>query len=147
MITNKGDIIMKYLLILCAMLMLSLSCSSVTEPQDKPPLTEIYTLPYYRHYAPNAQFLSDNPIDTSGVIKQVIFSVSNFNDTVEFNFLITVDYYDTLYYSPKLCTEAIEKGTFILDAEFDGLINVHIRRYETFKPIDFECEISYYVKD
>lgn len=144
---------MKTLMVILAMVV-GFNCSSITDPLEngEQVFSETYTLPYDRHYDGDAKFVSDNPIDTSGVIKQVIFSVSNFNDTVEFSFFISQNYdnrfsdSDTLYFSPKLSTEAIEKGTFTLDVEFDGLINVHINRYETYKPIDFTCEIKYTIR-
>ena len=120
-------------------------CSdTLTEPiVNEQILSAIYTLPYDQQIDHDAQFISENFINTSGEIKEVIFSVSNFNNDVFFDFFITSDYYDTLYFSPKLSTTAIEEEIFTLNKEFDGLVNVHIFRYETFKPIDFRCEIKY----
>ncbi len=149
---------MKYLLILFAMLITSLSCSSITEPQKTPMSTAIYTLPYDRHYDGDAQFISENPIDTItiGVIREIRFFAYNFGDsikqypdaepTVFFNFFLTVNQYDTLYFSPKLSTKNDTEFIVTLNTGFNGLINVHIFRYETFKPIDFRCEIFYFEK-
>ncbi len=158
MITNKGDIIMKHLFILFAILMLSLlCCSSVTEPQEKPMSTEIYTLPYNQHYDHDARFFSVNPVDTVGVLRKVKFYAYNFGDNIEqypdadptvfFNFFLTVNYYDTLYFSPYLSTEDNTEFIVTLNEKFDGPISVHMYRYETFKPIDFKCEVLYSVKN
>jgi hypothetical protein len=162
MITNKGDIIMKRLLVLFAMLITFLSCSSITEPIEKPLLSGVYTLPYYRHYDGDAQFVSDNPIDTTGVICEIRFFAYNFVDTtddgrlgtpVHYKFFISQNYQnrfinsDTLYFSPYLSTEDNTEFTVVLNKNFDGLLNIHINRYETFKPIDFRCEILYLVKN
>jgi len=128
--------------IICVVVMSFCGCESVTEPENDIK-SSLYFLPYYIHYDHDAQFTTEDKINTDGTIKYVVFSVKNFADTVFFNFFITVNNKDTLYLSPKLSTEAIEKETFYISKKFNGILNVHMFRYETFKPIDFECEIFY----
>ena len=150
---------MKTLMVILTMV-LFMSCSSITDPLEPQTMTGVYTLPYYRHYDPDTRFFSVNPIDTIGVLREVKFYAYNFGDsvkygadpTVYFSFFISQHYdnrfsdSDTLYFSPYLSTENDTEFTVILNKEFDGQINVHINRYETFKPIDFRCEIKYFIK-
>jgi hypothetical protein len=140
--------------LLVVILAMIIGCTSVTEPQEKPLLSEVYVLPYNRHYDADAQFFPTNYIDTTGVLHEIKFYAYNFGDTVKygadptvyFNFFITIDYYDTLYFSPYLSTENDTEFTTTLNEEFNGKVNVSIYRYETFKPIDFRCEIKYSIK-
>lgn len=130
------------------------SCESITDPISKEHSTAVYELPYNRHYDHDARFISDNPIDTSGMIHSIKFTAFNFGDsirqypnadpTVEFNYVITVDHSDTLYFSNKLNTDYNITFYREINKLFDGRINVNILRYETFKPIDFKCEILYH---
>ena len=139
--------------LLVVILAMIIGCVSVTEPIEKPLLSEVYTLPYYRHYDHDTRFFSVNPIDTVGVLREVEFYAYNFGDsirqypdadpTVYFNFLITVNQYDTLYFSPKLSTENDTEFVVTLNEEFEGLVKVYIFRYETYKPIDFRAELKY----
>jgi len=130
-----------------------LSCSNPVENNRVEVFTTTYELPYDRHYDHDAMFVSDNLIDTTAILYTMEFTAFNFDDSIKqypnadpviyFNYVVTIDYYDTLYYSEKFTTE---KDTLIIKSfysKFHGDLNVSINRYETYKPIDFKCVIKF----
>jgi hypothetical protein len=132
-------------------MLMIVGCSNTLEPEKEVILTSTYTLPYNQHYDADERFFPVNQIDATGLLREIRFYAYNFGDSVKydadptvfFNFFLTENYFDTTYFSPNLSTEKDEKFTVTLNKEFNGIINVHIYRYETFKPIDFRCEILY----
>lgn len=142
---------MKNLIIV--LMLFVLSCSNPVENNELEIFTTTYELPYNRHYDHDAMFASDNSIDTTAILYTMEFTAFNFGDSIKqypnadpiihFNYVITVDYYDTLYYSEKFNTEENTTVNVILCSKFNGDLNVSIKRYETYKPIDFKCIIKF----
>jgi len=120
-----------------------LSCSNPVENNETEIFTTTYELLYDRHYDHDTQFMSSNKISGNGIIHSVNFIPYNFDQDVEFGFFITINQYDTLYFLQKIDTQATEKVILVLNKKFNGVINVHIFRYETYKQINFRCKITY----
>lgn len=106
-----------------------------------------FELPYNRHYDHDTSFKLVGEVSKKGVLKVLEIYTLNFSHDVDFNIVLrnkTDNPYieNILYKSPKM-TSTVEKVSLKLDdIPFDDLV-VNIFRYETYKPIDFVCVISY----
>ena len=122
-----------------------LSCSNPIE-NNVEILTTTYTLPYDRHYDHDTIYMSENPISGRGIIYDINVTPYNFNEDVEYGFVLRCGLYDTLYYTHKIDTQVTEQIKIKLNKNFNGEIIANMIRFETYKKIDFICKITFSYK-
>ena len=151
MITNKGDIIMKYLLILFAMIMfLTIGCSKDSaEPIAGPALFGDYNSPagigfYISQQQMDAEtdlqkFHMDNFLD-EGNLNELLWMAKGGDGHEPFQILVTSGKTDTLWLSPIFITGYIECERQLINKPFHEELEIQIIRSD-FEKGDYPINI------